>query len=152
MSLKECSKCHIFQSIDNFFKSGLYPSGKPKIRGDCKTCAKKNTAEWREKKRAHYNSYMGEYRAKNPDKIRLHEIKRHYGLSADEYRALIAKTNNSCELCGKKASGKRPLSIDHCHNSKKVRGLLCYGCNRLMGLLDNPSLYAKALEYKKRHS
>jgi len=61
----------------------------------------------------------------------------------------------SCKIC------RRPLAImmddsvkansacvDHCHNTGKIRGLLCTQCNRGIGFLqDNPILCRIAAEY-----
>lgn len=135
------------QDRSAFFKSGKYPSGKDKIRGDCKSCASKNTAYWRNKNRAHYNEYMAEYRTKNPDKIRLTEIKRDYGLSAEQFMNLVNSQNNLCKICGRGPSGKRPLAIDHHHGTGKVRGLLCYRCNTAISILDDKDHLEKALAY-----
>ena len=47
---------------------------------------------------------------------------------------------------------KKKLSIDHCHNTKKIRGLLCHYCNMALGLFkDNTDIMQKAIEYLKTH-
>jgi len=45
------------------------------------------------------------------------------------------------------------LAVDHCHDTNKVRGLLCKNCNTAIGLLkENLETMTKALEYVKFHS
>jgi hypothetical protein len=45
--------------------------------------------------------------------------------------------------------GKR-LAVDHCHDSNRVRGILCGNCNRGIGAFDHdPSRLAAAAEYLK---
>lgn len=45
--------------------------------------------------------------------------------------ALIEKHGNVCAICGKPRSVfKNNFSIDHNHKTDKIRGLLCYKCNR----------------------
>lgn len=149
MNNKVCTKCKLEKPIDEFFKSGKYPSGKNKIRGDCKACASLNTSQWRAKNRAHYNSYMGEWRGKNPDKVRIMEIKRNYGLSIEDYHQMVREQNNQCKICGKSPNGIRPLAIDHCHITGRIRGLLCYNCNRAIVILDDKDHLEKALNYLK---
>jgi len=40
------------------------------------------------------------------------------------------------------------LSVDHCHNTNKVRGLLCSRCNTALGLLkDDENTILNALMY-----
>lgn len=46
---------------------------------------------------------------------------------------LIAKHGNKCAICGKPRSAfKNNLSVDHCHKSNKIRGLLCFRCNKFV--------------------
>jgi len=63
-----------------------------------------------------------------------------YGLTEDQYFHLIEQQNGKCPVCGddlviQPEKGKRSCHIDHCHNSEKVRGLLCHHCNTALGLL-----------------
>lgn len=44
---------------------------------------------------------------------------------------LIEKHGNHCAICKKpREAFKKSLSVDHNHASGKIRGLLCYRCNR----------------------
>lgn len=44
---------------------------------------------------------------------------------------LINKYGNTCGICGKPGSAfKKRLSVDHNHKSNKIRGLLCFRCNK----------------------
>ena len=78
-----------------------------------------------------------------------------YGIDALVYIDMLAKQGGGCAICGRSesatdgASGKiRDLSIDHCHTTNVVRGLLCSACNRGIGLLqDNPDTLRKAAAY-----
>jgi len=67
----------------------------------------------------------------NPEKTKLSnkkaKLKTKYGLTITEHKALIA---NGCVLCGKK---KGRLCVDHNHDTGKVRGILCCGCNTMLG-------------------
>ena len=72
-----------------------------------------------------------------------------YGINENEYREILEKQENKCAICGKnqKLLTKR-LSIDHCHHSMKVRGLLCSKCNVAIGLLnDDISILENAIIY-----
>lgn len=52
-----------------------------------------------------------------------------------------------CEIC----NSKEDLVIDHCHDTKKVRGILCRFCNLGIGSLqENKEIIRKALEYAER--
>jgi hypothetical protein len=66
--------------------------------------------------------------------------------------------DNKCILCGSegfligKNNHNEKLAVDHCHETGKVRRLLCHNCNRGLGLFkDNPELLRKAAEYVETH-
>ena len=54
-----------------------------------------------------------------------------------------------CAICGITVDPThKQLSVDHCHNSGKVRGLLCTLCNTALGSFkDDPELLQKAINY-----
>ena len=58
-----------------------------------------------------------------------------YGLTQKEFNELLTFQRKSCALCHRpfNENGKnRRIVIDHCHSCKKVRGLVCYWCNRFL--------------------
>ncbi|HJU02351.1 MAG TPA: endonuclease VII domain-containing protein [Actinomycetes bacterium] len=80
--------------------------------------------------------------------IRDANLKALYGISLPEYEELLQMQGGVCAICTRPPRGKRPLDVDHDHESGKVRGLLCGNCNRAIGLLDeNPRLFDRAKEY-----
>lgn len=80
-------------------------------------------------------------------------IQRTYGITADEYYDILKDQDGKCSICESKnvnssrvSSGK--LFIDHCHDTGKVRGLLCHKCNYAIGMLnDDVDLLQKAIVY-----
>jgi hypothetical protein len=70
---------------------------------------------------------------------------RSHGLSLQDYRAMRERQGNVCRIC--KTPGK-PLCVDHCHATGKVRGLLCRDCNLGLGnYKDNPVFTRAATAY-----
>ena len=68
-----------------------------------------------------------------------------YGLSLQDYRAMLERQGKVCGIC--KTPGK-PLCGDHCHATGKVRGLLCRDCNLGLGnYKDNPVFTRAATAY-----
>lgn len=59
-----------------------------------------------------------------------------------------------CWICKKpEPIAGRKLSIDHCHDTGKVRGLLCTHCNTGLGHFNHdPDRIDKAIRYLERTS
>jgi Recombination endonuclease VII len=77
--------------------------------------------------------------------FRDRERARRYGLSLEEYRAILERQGNACAIC--KRSGVR-LYIDHCHVTRMVRRLLCGRCNTGLGFFsDDPDRLRAAADY-----
>lgn len=102
-----------------------------------------------------YTEYNREYHARtkfNPhrkeSKQREH-LKRCYNMTLEEYQTLLKNQDNKCAICkiDQKDCNKR-MSVDHCHRTGKIRGLLCDGCNRGIGYLgDSIARILEAAEY-----
>ena len=86
-------------------------------------------------------------------KIRSQRIKRLYGITLDDYNRMLKIQNNRCAICNGTATGNRRwknLSVDHCHATGKVRGLLCHDCNTGIGKMkDDVEILDKAIAYLK---
>ena len=75
-------------------------------------------------------------------------LKKHYGISQEEFDSMSLAQNHCCKICKWPAGENRALDVDHCHLTGKIRGLLCNKCNRGLGLFkDNPSLLISAASY-----
>jgi Recombination endonuclease VII len=66
---------------------------------------------------------------------------RRYGMSGDDYDALMALQGGLCAICRRKPKRRKKcnhrLQVDHCHSTNKVRGLLCGNCNTTLGQCDD---------------
>jgi hypothetical protein len=73
-----------------------------------------------------------------------------------EFHQMMEDQDYKCPLCTR--SFPRPdddgteedrvaPAVDHCHESLKVRGILCVPCNRVIGYLENPDWYGRACDY-----
>jgi hypothetical protein len=84
---------------------------------------------------------------------RKHYLNKLYGLTTEEYDAMLKARDFRCDICGESEQQDRSLAVDHCHRTGKVRGLLCQACNTAIGKLrDDPSLIRRAASYVERHS
>lgn len=76
---------------------------------------------------------------------RRYQLKQ-YGITENDYQKMLAEQKGVCKICGVEETVN--LSVDHCHTTGTVRGLLCKKCNVGIGYFkDNPDTLAKAIEY-----
>jgi hypothetical protein len=129
--MKECSSCKAIKPPVDFYiarrnKDGLQPFCKP-------CCSAKDAAYYKankEKKKAISKAY---YLA-NPGRTWATKLKRYYNITAKDYSQMFALQGGRCAGCQRHQSEfKRRLAVDHCHTTGKVRSLLCFSCNSLLG-------------------
>lgn len=63
------------------------------------------------------------------DRLHRRYVERQYGLEPGQYDRMLEEQDGRCAICGKYPRSKR-LSVDHDHNTQRVRALLCQPCNR----------------------
>ncbi|SRR6266436_244407 len=69
-------------------------------------------------------------------------LKHRYGISKTEYDEMYAQQGGKCKLCGL----EKELVVDHVHDeTKRVRGLICDGCNRDVAVVDRGRTYVEKL-------
>ncbi|HTH63246.1 MAG TPA: endonuclease VII domain-containing protein [Gemmatimonadales bacterium] len=78
-------------------------------------------------------------------KVRDSMLRRAYGISVFQYNELARQQEYACRICG---NVPNRLNTDHDHATGRVRGLLCFLCNRgLAHFRDDPELFRRAAEY-----
>ena len=83
---------------------------------------------------------------------------REYGITIEQYDEMCESQSDLCAICGQAETMThkgviRGLSVDHDHRTKKVRGLLCAGCNVAIGHLQHDeNLLLKAIDYLRKTS
>lgn len=122
---KRCSKCHRSLPIDSFTKSGRMKCG---YSGRCRECQRALVRKFK------------------------------FGVTQDRYDAMLAEQAGVCAVCERvetdlsRSRRPKPLSVDHCHETGRVRGLLCSRCNIAIGLVgDDPNLLRKLIGYLSAH-
>jgi hypothetical protein len=82
------------------------------------------------------------------EKSRAAHLKIFFGITVAEYDLLFEKQGGVCAICKKVCSTGHALSVDHCHETGVIRGLLCRRCNRGIGhFYDNSFLLQTAVNY-----
>lgn len=82
-------------------------------------------------------------------------LRKKYGLTTEKYAAMLASQGGRCAICrGHHAHGRRDakrFTVDHCHVTGAVRGLLCMKCNTGIGMLgDDPGRLRVAIAYLEK--
>jgi len=87
-------------------------------------------------------------------------LKMRYGITGAEYDQLFAAQGGTCAICAEPPhEGNTPttwkvrrLAVDHCHDTGKVRALLCNECNLIVKHRNNVGVLRKAIEYLEHHA
>jgi hypothetical protein len=77
-----------------------------------------------------------------------------YGITLEQYNQMSESQLGVCLICKRKSLNRWgiELCVDHCHETGKVRGLLCDKCNKGLGQFeDNISVLECAIEYLKQN-
>lgn len=133
--MTQCNICKEEKCLDDFVKRNNRSSGRQPY---CKKCHNKKIRE------KYSTKIMREY-----------DLNRSYGISLKEYEEMFETQNGCCKICKTHISSinhkkKKHLCVDHCHETNKIRGLLCDSCNRGLGLFkDSEDVLTSALNYLK---
>ncbi len=125
---KVCTKCKKFKEFASFARYGERRRGRFYRRAACKICEN-------EQKRRYDESPKGK-RARD-------RAKGKNGLSIEGYEVMLTSQGGVCFLCKRPECAKaksghiRRMAVDHDHKTGRIRGLLCYRCNILLGWLEH---------------
>lgn len=136
-NIKKCSKCKRLLSLNFFHTRKDNASG---YRSSCKECS---------------SAQSKEYRISNNISSRNNALKLKYDLSEEDYNKILKSQNDVCKICKNSESQIhhstgviQNLSVDHCHETGKVRGLLCHKCNTGLGAIqDDVEILQSMIEY-----
>jgi hypothetical protein len=141
--MKKCIKCNLNNAYSS--KNIQYSY--------CKECQSVITKQWRID-----NIEKVKQKAKLKFQNLSKESKRNskylnrYGITLQNFIDMEVEQKGLCAICGNPPSGKKKvLCVDHCHDTGKVRGLLCDDCNNLLGRAkDKIEHLLSAVEYLQK--
>ena len=143
MRRKKCYKCQKYK-VPRFFHKN-----KAQADGYSNTCARcfnfmRREGELKRPSESRRLSYL-----RNRGNQKDAELKKAYGISLQEFNDLRVKQDFLCAICSKhETESNKGLHTDHCHETKKIRGLLCNSCNLAIGMMKhNITLLSKAIQY-----
>ena len=124
---KRCTQCKLVKSLDAFHHRSRR-DGTHGYQPKCKAC------------RSAYSREKGYY------------LKRDYNLSIEDYRTMLESQDYVCAICGLSCRTQQNLVVDHDHKTGQVRGLLCRGCNSMLGyIMDDVTTLKNAIAYLEKH-
>lgn len=124
---KECPKCGETKLLSEFHKSKNTVHG---FQVYCKSCNAVRYDIWRRQNLPKMAEDQKRRRRADPDRWHEYGLKKSYRLERGEFAKMLAAQNGCCAICGTdKPKGKGRFHVDHCHDTKIVRGLLCQHCN-----------------------
>jgi len=166
---KFCRSCETTKPLDMFHKDRSKKLG---VCSSCKACAVERTrlhleankeliqakkaAAYRaspEKAKERARRWGQENRAFVSARNRAMRLKNKYGLTQEKYDEIGEAQQWKCAICGSASTGSKNstnLSVDHCHTTGVIRGLLCHPCNAGIGYLkESENIMQNAIKYLK---
>lgn len=131
---KSCTTCKTYKDLEDFAIRSQRSGGRA---SSCKDCLANRAKKDRAAKNQYYRDYYRKrrkqpgYKEHNKNLLLI----RQYGITLDDYLAVIHRQHNKCPVCLEPFSKKKTPVVDHCHVTGKVRGVLCRSCNAAIGLL-----------------
>lgn len=164
---RTCTGCSTTKPLSDFYKFKGGPMGHTTR---CKACmnasqkAYKQTERGKAVGRSKYKKWReanlelarrisresnNKGRKESPERFKDYDRKKLYGIPAGTYAAMLEAQEGRCAVCKTtEPGGKGTFHVDHCHDSKKVRGLLCSECNLGLGKFKHlPQLLDAAKKY-----
>lgn len=128
---KQCKTCLEIKDISKFHKNH---TGKDGYHNECGKCRSKK----------HFSKDR-----RTKEQLKDKKLRENYGISLVDYNNMFQEQFGCCAICKRHQSELTvSLSVDHCHITKRVRGLLCYNCNSGLGRFkDNEEYLKTAITY-----
>lgn len=138
--MTKCNKCEIEKPETDYY------SNNPRR---CKVCVRAISKAWKAANPERNKATNKKWNDNNYSKKRYRDLQSHYGITPEKYEEIFALQNGRCKICNKHQNEfSKRLAVDHCHITKKVRGLLCGNCNLMLGYAeDKVDLLQKGINY-----
>lgn len=119
-----------------------------------KAYVQKNKKRTMEYQKDYRKKHATDRKAYDAERVKLKSrLKQTYGITIEDWEGMFSSQEGRCAICGKHQSevGK-VFSVDHDHETGKVRGLLCHLCNMGLGSFqDDAELLENAMAYLDKY-
>lgn len=84
--------------------------------------------------------------------VRRNHLKTRFGLTVEDFDRMYEAQGGKCAVCPRDLEEGYKTHVDHCHETGKVRGLLCFYCNTSLGKLkEDEDTIRNLLAYIQKH-
>lgn len=152
-------KCSMDKEARKAYMKAYYKANPDKF----KKRAPEKQAEYNEKRRGQYaasaemrdatRAAVKAWQGANPLKRKAQRLRK-YGIEPSDFLDMLTMQKGMCAICGHEDATNRSFFpvVDHCHESGRVRGLLCMNCNQGLGKFkDDPNRLFSAIAYLTKH-
>jgi hypothetical protein len=143
--MKNCSICKKEKDLDLFSRDKYKKDGR---QAECKDC---NAEYYDKNKKRYHEAYRKRYLANTEEFLKNNanrKYKHRYGITTEAKEKMIFEQDGKCLICQNAFQDTKDQNVDHNHETKKVRGILCNNCNKGLGLFqDNFELLVSASKY-----
>jgi hypothetical protein len=81
-----------------------------------------------------------------------YHLRRKFGITIDDYYRMFHEQGGVCAICDSPPDERR-LHVDHSHETKKIRSLLCFDCNTALGKAkEDVEILRKMIDYVNIHN
>ena len=135
----------------NLPPANCHPNKKVRARGLCDACYRRQwRAENPERNRLLHQRNQKTAYARLSESQRQAIMLKRYGLTEADYERMRKAQAGLCAACRQPST--RRLQVDHCHETGRVRGLLCGNCNSVLGhAKDNGDRLMELIHYLQNH-
>jgi len=134
--IKHCRYCKEEKPLVYF---SPHPCTVDKLSNKCKECVKSYNKQRHAKRTRTELDLLNVKRRTNRNTWktdRKKHLKNKYGITVDDYEKMFTEQNGVCKICQEICKSGKSLAVDHCHETGKVRGLLCAKCNTNLGRIE----------------
>lgn len=124
--VKRCPVCGLVKPLGELVRNRSQPGGRGSY---CRPC---------------HNAAGRASRTRKWGATRFYHLKARYGITREEFDQLFERQRGLCAIC----LSEPAAHVDHDHETRQVRGLLCFNCNGGLGQFkDDPMRLALAIAY-----
>jgi hypothetical protein len=163
-----CTKCKKEKNQSDFYANKSKPSG---FNSECKACGieqkrirnlldsdyKNKVSRWNISSYPRIKEWRKNLKETNPLLWKFRErkwaLKKNYGITPEDYLAMFIQQEGLCACCRNPPKEGKILCVDHCHQTNKIRGLLCESCNLVLGKVkDNTFTLKNMIKYLRKNN